>query len=616
MRAQAIRNPPTITLSASNGGTVPGAPSTGTYTMVGNPFILDEGIVANGQTPTATFTGATFSVTTSTSVTLAANRGIQLDAGGGTLDVSNYTGGFTAFVNGAVTGIGALTKADSGTLVLSASNSYSGGTFLSGAGGTLNYGNVYALGTGTATFTAGSILQAGVAGTLANNITVNTGVTGTFDTQANAVTLSGAIGGPGALTKIGSGTLTLTGNSTGTGATTISVGELALGSGGNLGATPLTVTSSGTLGVVQSADGFTNSIGGALTLNAGSVFTMANGYTGKLTITGTGVTSLAPATGVSPSLTFDIGGATGATADLLAISGSATDGAAKAAITVDPVENLAALSGTYIIITSGSGGLTASNFTLTDPRVIINNVAYNLTLVGSGTSEGIAIGASGAPTLYWTGAQSSIWNTITNGTSNWNTSATSGVNVNASPNQLTDVYFDTTTPAAQNFTNSLGLSTTINSLNFATANSYTLSDTNTLTIAAASGTGISVASGAVAQNINVPVNLGATQTWFNNSSNTLTVSGSVNNEGYLLTITGTGTGNTAISGNITGAGGLTDSNPNLLTLSGSNSYSGGTTLSAGTLNFGNVYALGTGTMTYWVIHPCRPARPALSPITS
>ena len=90
------------------------------------------------------------------------------------------------------------------------------------------------------------------------------------------------------------------------------------------------------------------------------------------------------------------------------------------------------------------------------------------------------------------------------------------------------------------------------------------------------------------------------------TSGTLTLSGPVylsntNTAGYTLTLAGSG--NTLISGGISNyngtgtAGGLTITNTETTTLSGSNSYVGATTVSAGVLNLQNNSALGTGTAT-------------------
>jgi len=313
-----------------------------------SPVLLSEGIVTGASALSFNNgAGSSGTATTTSSVALASNRGIQLDAAGGTLDVSNYPVGFTATVNGAISGSGALAKTGAGTLVLTASNTYSGGTTLTagtlqlasanalgatagsltvnagtldlngnsatvgtlsgstgavittssnasvtlsvggavssnfagviqngtgtvalvkqGSGtltlsasnnysggtqlsaGTLNYGNVNALGSGTATFAGVATLQAGASGAISNAILINSGVTGAIDTQAYTVTLSGAVSGPGALTKIGSGTLTLTGSNSYSGTTAINGGILALGNAGALGASSAIAFAGGTL---------------------------------------------------------------------------------------------------------------------------------------------------------------------------------------------------------------------------------------------------------------------------------------------------------------------------------------------------------------------------------
>jgi fibronectin-binding autotransporter adhesin len=72
---------------------------------------------------------------------------------------------------------------------------------------------------------------------------------------------------------------------------------------------------------------------------------------------------------------------------------------------------------------------------------------------------------------------------------------------------------------------------------------------------------------------------------------TLTITESIDNSTFLLTIWGDG--NTFISGAISNTGGLTKAFAGTLTLSGINSYTGLTTVSAGKLNIQNNSALGT-----------------------
>ena len=96
-------------------------------------------------------------------------------------------------VSGALSGSGGLAMSGQGVLTLGSSNNYSGGTTLSA--GTLNFGNAAALGSGTAAFTRNATLQAGISATVANNLAIGSGVTGTFDTQTNSPTFSGVISG-------------------------------------------------------------------------------------------------------------------------------------------------------------------------------------------------------------------------------------------------------------------------------------------------------------------------------------------------------------------------------------------------------------------------------------
>jgi autotransporter-associated beta strand protein len=159
---------------------------------------------------------------------------------------------------------------NSGKLVLSGNNSYTGGTLVNG--GTLIVGSNTAVGTGMLALMNGSV-QSNMAvrltipytvgpngplgsttdspndlalsglGTLNDNLQVNN--------AAGTVILSGNVSGSGGITKAGAGTLVLSGNDTYTGSTTINGGTLLVnGQVSTSGTTnnSVTVNSGGTLG--------------------------------------------------------------------------------------------------------------------------------------------------------------------------------------------------------------------------------------------------------------------------------------------------------------------------------------------------------------------------------
>lgn len=139
-------------------------------------------------------------------------------------------------LSGPISGTAALTKGVSaGTLVLTGSNSYSGGTNINL--GTLEFA-ANALG-GTAVSINGGTLRYATGNT--EDISTKTLTFGasnaTIDTNGNDVTLANSIGnaGAGGLTKAGIGTLTLAGSNSYTGSTTVAGGTLAVTADSNLG---------------------------------------------------------------------------------------------------------------------------------------------------------------------------------------------------------------------------------------------------------------------------------------------------------------------------------------------------------------------------------------------
>ncbi len=133
----------------------------------------------------------------------------------------------------------------------------------------------------------------------------------------------------------------------------------------------------------------------------------------------------------------------------------------------------------------------------------------------------------------------------------------------------------------------------------ASTNVLTLAGSSATSIAGiANGIGLTLNAGAGLVSVTAPITL-STSALFSSMSTTNTLSvGSIamapgiSNSGSLQ-ITGPGT--TVISGAITGPGVLAITGTNgTVTLSGSSNWSGGTQLTAGTLNVTNQYALGTG----------------------
>ena len=166
---------------------------------------------------------------TSGNITLSGGT-ITLGGTTPTITVNNSSGNITSVLAGSA----GLTKAGTGTLVLSGANTYAGATTLSA--GTLDLNSGTAIGTGTLTITGGVLNNtSGSDITLTNNnaqnwnanftyagtgnLNMGTGAVTmsaarTVAVNANTLTVGGAISGAFALNKANGGTLILTGNNT------------------------------------------------------------------------------------------------------------------------------------------------------------------------------------------------------------------------------------------------------------------------------------------------------------------------------------------------------------------------------------------------------------------
>ena len=282
--------------------------ATGNIVNISGNADLSGAVVAGGSSPDGdAFTDNTLNKNSDATVNIArnfasVNFGYSGTANIGELD-STPTGsalsGVTVNTNannvsfdGVISGSGSMTKAGAGTLILSGTNTYSGGTTISA--GTLSIGSDTNIGSGTNTIgNKGTLLLSGN-GTYTNDWTLS-GAGSAIATDNNN-TLSGVLSGNGGLTKTGTGTLTLTGNNTYAGGTAINDGTLK----GNIASgTDLSIAAS----AIYDGDNKARSVGG---LNGGGkipntdCLTVQNGTFGgvidnsntSLTKTGAGTLTL------------------------------------------------------------------------------------------------------------------------------------------------------------------------------------------------------------------------------------------------------------------------------------------------------------------------------------
>ena len=108
-------------------------PGTGTYSLQGGKLVLPA-LYSNHPFPgTFNFSGGTLQASNSFSTSMSMTLGSS--GGGATFD----TGGYTVTLSGSLSGPGSLTKVDSGTLILSASNGYTGDTLVNAGTLILDY---------------------------------------------------------------------------------------------------------------------------------------------------------------------------------------------------------------------------------------------------------------------------------------------------------------------------------------------------------------------------------------------------------------------------------------------------------------------------------------------
>ena len=215
--------------------------------------------------------------------------------------VADFTDGVTLAAD--ISGTGTLSKAGVGTLTLTGNNSYAGGTTITG--GLINFNSANSFGTGLITIDGGGLQWAtGNTADISSQLAAFGAGGATFDTNGNNVTLASTLSGTGGLTKVGAGTMTLSGGSNYAGATNVNAGRLQAGVVNAFSATSaFTVAGGATLDLnnfnqtIGSLAGDGNVTLGSATLTTGgdnNSTTFAGGIsgTGGLVKTGSGIMTL------------------------------------------------------------------------------------------------------------------------------------------------------------------------------------------------------------------------------------------------------------------------------------------------------------------------------------
>ncbi|WP_201782389.1 beta strand repeat-containing protein, partial [Amantichitinum ursilacus] len=492
-----------------------------------------------------------------------------------------------------------LTKAGLGTLTLSAANSYTGATQI----------NAGTLGTGIVNSIASSSGVAVASGATLNlngfdqSVQALTGTgavalgsaTLTINNAAAADEFAGVISGTGGVSKTGSATLVLSGNNNYSGQTNVTAGTLQIGNGG---------TSGGVAGAINNA--------ATLAINRSDAYTLAGALSGSgvFNQNGSGATTLAQV-GTQGDINVNAGALTfGQTGSFNAANVSAASGttltlgnnarlAATGAVNIDGTLGVSVSTSAPLITaasaTLGAGSaLTVAGFAadtsnkasmLSGSRTIVLQTTGGIT----GDFASVNLGSVTAPADYLVleGEKSADSNSYSVGTALAWTSAGTAANGTFTLTQPSDA-FEVDVVLANQSANPLtswdGQTLTkagAGTLNVSALNTYTGAtqiNAGTLKTGVANNlgqsSGVAVASGAT-------LNLAG----FNQSLQQLTGAGNVTLGSATLTV------NNAVAdtfgGVIAGSGNVLKTGAGVLSLTGANAWTGGTTVSAGTLQIGN-----------------------------
>ncbi len=579
----------------------------GTIDIGAGRKVTATGEVINGQEAVikiganATFAGGSSDLYNNGTIDVAAggtfSNGGSINNWGGTLNFNGagakMIAGNNSITNwgqinvtaGDVTVTGSFDNSNGGKISLIGGNMSGVTTLNNGAGGTVDVGAGRTLSVKTFTSTAGSTTGSGTINA-SDAINLSSGTYGTV------------FAGTGDLTKSGPGKVTLTGENTYSGGTTIEAGILEIGNGGTTGSIVGDVANSGTLA-------FNRSNNSTFSGNVTGTGNVTKSGAGTLTVTGAlshgGGTTISGGT-----LEIGNGGTTGS------LSGNVSNNGTLAFNRSDSLDFGGIVSGTGDLVKKGTGTLTltGANTYSGDTKIqggtlklgtggslaqstdvdvgagAVFDVNNHAQTVGQITGAGeIKLGATGALTTQFDAATATFGGAVTGGGSLIKAGTGTLVLTGAS------TYSGGTTISGG--TLQIGNGGTTGAITGDVTNDSTLAfnRSDELTFdgdisgsgkVAKSGAGTLILTGENTYAGGTTINAGTLQVGNGGTSGSIT--GNVANEGTLAF---NRSDDTEFSGVITGSGGLVKDGDGKLTLTGANYFKGDTEIKDGTLQVGN-----------------------------
>ena len=519
-----------------------------------------------GKNANFTLSGSTLALSSSMITTLATTSGSGLtDSVGNALSLTGSNtaslgSGHNLTISGNIDGSGSFTKSGVGQLYLTGSNSQTGTTYITGgnvrtgSGGASSDSNNYALGTGDVVVSGSGTLGVRNSSTVANNLTI-----GGVGSSAATGALAGSFGASNQ-TAVVSGSVTLATDALVStwGSTGVSGSKLSLTGPVNIGSNKLTFTqvANGSVTTSIESSGVIAGTGSVVVNGTGSsvLLSGANGYTGGTTIT---------------SGTLRAGSGTALGTGSLAVNAGRLD-----------------LNGQSLVIgtlSGSSGGVIASSVagaaSLTTNDVGVSNYRGTIT-DGSGV---VSLISTGVGQLDLSGS-----NSHTGGTT-----VTAGRIQNVFGNSLVDQG------ATNDYAFGTGLVTASGSGTIVVRNSSTIANNFNIggegmtlggsTLGAIRGSfGVSnqtaTLTGAVTLSSNAKIVTAASP---GGTGNSMLLSGPISLGANTLTmapgVSGTAPVPITISGAINGTGGVVVDGASTVYFNAANTYTGDTTVNAGTL---------------------------------